>query len=121
MLGTRHPLWRYTLCAQGPIDDRFAECITSLSEKIKFCTGQKSPKRAPALASPTIAAMGGSLDDVLTLEDLGILPAETLAGRDTLPQLEQLRVKASVRVRVAALVCYAILTHAVDRWLCGRA
>ena len=90
----------HLLLVQGAIDDRFIEYLAALSEKIKFCSGQK-PTATPTKPrpSPDSAAAVGAGEEVITLEDLGILPAETLAGRDTLPELERLRVKAATRVR----------------------
>lgn len=97
------------------MDDRFLEYLASLSEKIKFCAGNRSPKRAAP--SPAAAAGSGGTADAFTLEDIGLSPAETLAGRDTLPELERLRVKAAMRVSRAG-VAFATLLHAAC--LCRR-
>ncbi len=90
------------------MDDRFLEYLASLSEKIKFCAGNRSPKRAAT--SPAATAGSGGTADAFTLEDIGLSPAETLAGRDTLPELERLRIKAAMRVRTGVLYLAYVAT-----------
>ena len=67
------------------------DTVASLSEKLKFTSGS-----GPATSPRAVTA---SASEAIKLEDLGISPSETLAGRDALPELERLRLKSVARVR----------------------
>lgn len=105
----------FSLFALQEVDDRFMDTVASLSEKLKFTStsgggatgGVGSTFRG--LGSPSGGGAGAGAGagsspaaETIRLEDLGVAPADTLAGRDALPELERLRVKTVTRVRLLA-------------------
>lgn len=86
---------------QGAVNDEWVAALRSLSTKIKYTASHRLSGRlgagagAGAGASASATAAGAS-------EDFGIDPANTSAGRDVIPQLERLRMKAVQRVREEA-------------------
>jgi len=61
-----------------PINDKFLQAVLSLNDKLQFLTR-------------TAIAMGG--------RDLGILPCETKAGKELIPEMMALKTKAILRVK----------------------
>ena len=125
------PISCFLLLGSQEVDDRFMDTVQSLSEKLKFTSTSGgptggfargpgwSPDSAAGRASGGAGAGAGSgaglvsgaplspaSSETIRLEDLGVAPSETLAGRDALPELERLRVKTVTRVRsVFVLLC----------------
>jgi hypothetical protein len=125
------PISCFLLLGSQEVDDRFMDTVQSLSEKLKFTSTSGGPTggfaRGPGWSPDSAAgrASGGAgagagagaglvsgaplspaSSETIRLEDLGVAPSETLAGRDALPELERLRVKTVTRVRsVFVLLC----------------
>jgi len=84
----------------GPVDDTFVDDVRALSDKITFAA---SHGRAPA---PAQAAGDGAPPKRDVLAGLGVDPFDTAAGRDALPQLEGLRLRAVSRCRTHLLQAF---------------
>lgn len=102
----------------GAIDEDFVDCLEALSVKLGYTSS-----RAAAAARARGGTAGGGADSEVGFgagstvdgsesgaggggtggadddEDLGVDPADTHAGRDVIPQLEKLRLKAAARCR----------------------
>ena len=92
----------------APIDDAWLRDLRALSEKIEFCSGalrdrdarDKLATHAAGLVQPALPPdEAGSAYALDSLAELAVNPLETPAGRDSVPQVEKLRIKAVARVR----------------------
>lgn len=90
----------------APIDESWLRDLRALSEKVEFCSGALRDREAraslathaPGLAQPALPVDEGN-SGLDALSELSVKPLETPAGRDAVPQIEKLRIKAVARVR----------------------
>jgi vacuolar protein sorting-associated protein 52 len=88
-----------TVC-DGPIDSMFIDDIRSLSDKLSFAMSHRRRR-----STDEAGEEGSDQTTTALLQNLGIDPFETAAGRDALPQLETLRYRAVTRCRNHLLQC----------------
>ena len=90
----------------APIDETWLRDLRAVSEKVEFCSGALRDREArsalathaPGLAQPALPVEEGNVG-LDALAELSVRPLDTPAGRDAVPQIEKLRVKAVSRVR----------------------
>ncbi|KAA0167360.1 hypothetical protein FNF27_07320 [Cafeteria roenbergensis] len=87
----------------GPVDDGFVDDVRALSDKLAFAARQGRAARGSGVSGSGGDESGSAESSDGLLSGLGIDPFETAAGRDALPQLEGLRLRAVSRCRTHLL------------------